>query len=124
MLVIRTTCNKKEFFNVTLDHRVLYLHTSGFVILFSLADKMKWWQIAVLVIAALTVVPCIVIVIGVMILCFIKYQSPNSKPRSSSCQQHQTVPSSNQPQRTGPESEAPVEMEQNTVYPFTRPALK
>lgn len=34
---------------------------------------MKWWQIAVLVIAALTLVPCIVlIVIGVMILCFIK----------------------------------------------------
>ena len=100
----------------------IYLHTSGFVILFSLADKMKWWQIAVLVIAALTVVPCIVIVIGVMILCFM--QSPNSKPRSSSCQQHQTVPSPNQPQQTGPESEVPVEMEQNPAYPFTRPALK
>ena len=102
----------------------IYLHTSGFVILFSLADKMKWWQIAVLVIAALTVVPCIVIVIGVMILCFIKHQSPNSKPRSSSCQQHQTVPSPNQPQQTDPESEVPVEMEQNPAYPFTRPALK
>ena len=49
----------------------IYLYTSCYVTLFSFADKMKWLQIAVLVIAALTVVPCIVlIVIGVMILCF------------------------------------------------------
>ena len=59
---------------------------------------------------------------GVLVYhCIIKHQSPNSKPRSSSCQQHQTVPSSNQLQKTGPESEVEVELEQNPAYPFHSP---
>ena len=50
-----------------------YTYPTGHVTLFLLADKMKWWQIALLVIVALTVVPGIVVIItGIMISCFKK----------------------------------------------------
>ena len=65
------------------------------------------------------------LLVGVLVYhCIIKHQSPNSKPRSSSCLQHQTVPSSDQPQQTDPEYEVVVELKPNTAYEFTQTGIE